>query len=154
MCSWYACANYITLKPLMLIKIPVTTFSYEVQISKTKTCLSELERHSGIYSFSDAYTCTHINRDGEDCLPGSQCCYDEDGDLITGPPSGGTVDIASPQGSVRCYLQHFFQDVLPSIYCCTGLFPDCQSYYQKRPSVPQTGYVPLVPGNSTCMYGI
>ena len=62
---------------------------------------------------------------------GQQCCYSEDGTLLVGPESGGTVDRYSPDEN---FWKHQFYDVLPYIFCCKGLFSDCSAYYDKRPS--------------------
>ena len=67
---------------------------------------------------------------------------------MCGPPGGGTIDMVSPQGGVDCFVQHFLVDVLPAIYCCTGLFPDCASYYAKRPSTKSVGYA------SECLWSV
>lgn len=76
---------------------------------------------------------------------GQQCCYNTSGRLIVGPPGGGTVDLYSPSSD---FLQHQLQDVLPFFYCCVGPFPNCDAYYQKRPSSDGTGYQLPVPGTS------
>ena len=83
---------------------------------------------------------------GEECQPGSQCCYDVGGGLITGPPNGGTVDKVSPQGSLRCYWEHFVEDVFPAIYCGFGLFSNPDAYYRKRPPTASAEYRLPVPG--------
>ncbi|XP_065911625.1 protein mesh-like isoform X3 [Dysidea avara] len=64
---------------------------------------------------------------------GQQCCYDDGGELVVGPPGGGTVDLYAPT-SWTSTLSHFTHDVLPFIYCCKGAFSNCDLYYQKRPS--------------------
>jgi len=66
---------------------------------------------------------------------GQQCCYDKNGNLLTGQPSGGTVDRFAPN-TFTGKLRHLRHDVLPYIYCCKGEFKDytCVKYYEKRPS--------------------
>ena len=48
---------------------------------------------------------------------GQQCCYDENEDLVVGPPGGGTVDLYAPN-SFWGRIKHFTHDVLPFFYCC------------------------------------
>ena len=74
---------------------------------------------------------------------GQQCCYSENGFLLTGPPGGGTVDLVAPEVSRS---RHFEMDVEPYIYCCKGVFSNCDAYYSKRPSSDGTGYELPVPG--------
>ncbi len=83
--------------------------------------------------------CVHREHQGS----GQQCCYDHAGLLIIGPDSGGTVDLYSPKSN---FLGHQLHDVLPYLYCCVGSFPDCNAYYQKRPSSDGTGYQCRPPG--------
>ena len=75
---------------------------------------------------------------------GNQCCYDDNGNLIVGPSSGGTVDKVSPS---RSTIDHFKEDIIPYLLCCVGLFRNCQTYYDRRPSDDGTAYRPFVPGN-------
>ena len=81
---------------------------------------------------------------------GNQCCYDKDGTLIVGPPSGGSVDKTAPTGTGINYLKNFLlhqaQDVIPYIFCCKGFFKSCQTYYDRRPSDDGSSYNPPVPG--------
>jgi len=73
----------------------------------------------------------------ENMESGQQCCYGRDGNLITGPMSGGTVDRVAPTGNFGInIIRHFFDDVLPAFYCCQGRFKDetCNLYYDRRPS--------------------
>ena len=74
---------------------------------------------------------------------GQQCCYSEDGTLLVGPESGGTVDLYAPD---QHFWKHQFHDVLPFIFCCKGLFSDCSAYYEKRPSDNGDGYDLIPPG--------
>ena len=74
---------------------------------------------------------------------GQQCCYDSNGDIIVGPPGGGTADLVSPDVS---FTEHFFEDVLPFWLCCkAGIFSSCGTYYQHRPSDDCSQYVPPPP---------
>ena len=68
---------------------------------------------------------------------GQQCCYDRDGHLLTGPNSGGTVDLVAPMGRFGYnIIRHQLEDVIPANYCCKGVYKDvtCGLYYEKRPS--------------------
>lgn len=76
---------------------------------------------------------------------GQQCCYDSDGTLLVGPPAGGTVDLVSPELEIS-RLEHFIDDVIPAIACCTGLFSNCDVYYEKRPSDDGSRFNPPPPG--------
>ena len=77
---------------------------------------------------------------------GQQCCYNSRGDLIVGPPGGGTVDIVSPAVNAT---QHFLKDVLPFLLCCkAGVFSNCGKYYESRPSDDCSRSIPPpLPGN-------
>ena len=79
---------------------------------------------------------------------GQQCCYRRNGDLIMGPESGGSVDLVAPDGFINT-IRHFFEDVIPAIYCCKGQRSSstCQLYYEKRPSDNGSRYNPPNPGN-------
>ena len=85
------------------------------------------------------------------CIPrsqtggsGQQCCYDDRGGLITGPPGGGTVDLVSPDVS---FVKHFVQDVIPSLLCCkAGIFSNCDEYFEHRPSENGVQFDPPIPG--------
>ena len=75
---------------------------------------------------------------------GNQCCYDQQGNIIVGPPGGGTVDRVAPG---RSKIDHFFEDVLPFIWCCKGEFSNCRdTYYRYRPSDDGSRYMPAPPG--------
>lgn len=71
---------------------------------------------------------------------GQHCCYNEHGHLITGPPSGGTVDLWSEDISPA---KHYRADVEPFLMCCKGELPNCGSYYMKRPSDDGSRFDPL-----------
>ena len=81
---------------------------------------------------------------------GQQCCYNKVGDLIIGPPGGGTVDLYAPTGFFG-KLNHFHHDVRPFFYCCKGEFSNCDAYYRKRPSDDGSRYNLQPPGN-ICTY--
>jgi len=73
---------------------------------------------------------------------GQQCCYNADGILIVGSPSGGSVNRIAPV-DMRSFYQHIQHDVIPFIYCC---FSSCIRYYERRPSDNGEGYQPILPG--------
>lgn len=68
---------------------------------------------------------------------GNQCCYDEKGNLIVGPPGGGTVDRVAPGKSI---IYHIYEDVLPFIWCCKGELANYTIYYHYRPSDDGSSY--------------
>jgi len=76
---------------------------------------------------------------------GQQCCYDKDGQLLVGPPGGGTVDLYAPTDWTG-FLKHLNHDVRPFFYCCRGEFSNCDSYYKKRPSDDGSRYNLQPPG--------
>ena len=63
--------------------------------------------------------------------PGQQCCYGENGNIITGI-NGGTADLIAPT-NWKTTIFHFLVDVYPWILCCTGRFKDCSRYTSRRP---------------------
>lgn len=65
------------------------------------------------------------------CGAGQQCCYDGNGDIITGN-NGGTADLVAPVGW-ECTFEHFKEDVYPWFLCCQGKFKDCGRYTSRRP---------------------
>ena len=70
---------------------------------------------------------------------GNQCCYKNNGVLITRQTSGGSVVKVSVVGSSQFdyltnLIRHQFEDVLPRIYCCIGKRASCDTYYKRRPS--------------------
>ncbi len=80
---------------------------------------------------------------------GQQCCYLDNGILATNSPSGGTVDLVSPEIDTR---EHIVMDVIPAITCCLVPFSNCDTYYDKRPSDNGNRYNPPPPGMSElCM---
>ena len=64
------------------------------------------------------------------CSEGQQCCYGDDGALVTGQPAGGSVDIVSPFVDFNAHLMN---DLLPYAYCCRG-GQLCNQYDELRPS--------------------
>lgn len=74
---------------------------------------------------------------------GSQCVYDNDGNLMVGPFGGGTLDRYSP---TQHPIRHFFWDVAPYVACCRlsgkeKADKNCiHKYYQQRPSDDGTKY--------------
>ena len=84
---------------------------------------------------------------------GQQCCYGDNGNLLTGSQRGaGSVDRIAPVGQ-RGTLGHFRTDVLPYMFCCWGEFADCEAYHEKRPADNGEGYRIIPPGIYT-EYGI
>ncbi len=74
---------------------------------------------------------------------GQQCCYDKDGNIIVGPPGGGTEDTYSPDGLTDT-SRHFLYDVVPWFACC--YFSDqCDKYYLYRKSDDCSEYNPPRP---------
>jgi len=65
---------------------------------------------------------------------GQQCVYDESGNLIVGPPNGGSADLHSPRNPTG-EAEHILYDILPWCACCkSSNMKDCNKYYKKRPS--------------------
>lgn len=81
---------------------------------------------------------------------GQQCCYRENGNLVKGEPSGGSVDITSPNVN---YNRHLINDVIPYLSCCKGQTgsTNCDVYYQRRPSGNEMGYILPIPGTFTVL---
>ena len=86
--------------------------------------------------------------------PGQQCCFDSSGDIIVGPPGGGTADLVAPT-NWKTNLTHLRDDVVPYFLCCKGRFRDCSRYYDKRPSDDCSDYPERPPPgmhkNHTCL---
>lgn len=76
---------------------------------------------------------------------GQQCCYETDGGLVKGEPSGGSADIMSP---ITDYNRHLSDDIVPYLYCCHSEpgRSRCNEYFQWRPSGEETGYLLPIPG--------
>ena len=82
---------------------------------------------------------------------GQQCCYRQNGSLLVGPLSGGTVDLIAPNGLINS-VRHMYEDIIPAIFCCRASVgdtsPTCSLYYTHRPSDNGSRYNPPVPGNN------
>ena len=78
---------------------------------------------------------------------GQQCCYDNNGNLATGQPGGGTVDSYAPN-NLTGSLNHLRNDILPYVYCCKGELKEytCDMYYKKRPSDDGSRFILQPPG--------
>ncbi|KAJ8038622.1 Sushi domain-containing protein 2 [Holothuria leucospilota] len=72
---------------------------------------------------------------------GQQCCYGSDGNILVGPPGGGTADAIAPDGASFSTLAHFVIDVVP-FYACCRWSNNCDTYYAFRPSHDCTDYDP------------
>ncbi|XP_033632529.1 sushi domain-containing protein 2-like [Asterias rubens] len=76
---------------------------------------------------------------------GQQCCYAKDGNILIGPPGGGTADRYSPEDH---FWKHQWYDVLPWFGCCK-FTQNCKTYYNYRPSDDCSKYVPPLPAAGT-----
>ena len=78
---------------------------------------------------------------------GQQCCYQQNGSLIIGPGSGGTIDSVAPNGLINS-VRHFFEDIIPAVFCCNLHTSQvtCRLYYDNRPSDDGSRYNPPPPG--------
>ena len=74
---------------------------------------------------------------------GQECCYDVDGNLVIGPPGGGSADVMSPRVD---YNGHVLMDLAPYVLCCTGNAANCEVYYSERPSGEEDNYRLPIPG--------
>ena len=83
---------------------------------------------------------------------GQQCCYDFNGNLLIGPPGGGTINTIAPIDT-KSTSEHLEEDVLPFLYCCKAEQPYCDKYYQVRPSDNGSRYNPPNPGMQIIGYG-
>lgn len=73
-----------------------------------------------------------------------QCCYDSNGVLLVGPPSGGTLDMSNK------LIDHIMMDVDPHDWCCKkGNAENCAKYYEKRPSDDGSRWVRPNPGGGS-----
>ncbi|XP_038055045.1 sushi domain-containing protein 2-like [Patiria miniata] len=72
---------------------------------------------------------------------GQQCCYGKDGNILVGPPGGGTADRYSPG---EHFWKHQWYDVFPWI-CLCKLSDNCTEYYKYRPSDDCSKYEPPRP---------
>lgn len=81
-------------------------------------------------------------------MEGQECCYDANGNLLVGAPSGGTVDFA-PHQPLTDPWPHYVTDIRPESYCCHvrgAPRSTCQSFYKLRPSDNCGRYNPDPPG--------
>lgn len=79
---------------------------------------------------------------------GQQCCYDNENNLIVGPPGGGTLDLQHSGESLFSIVSHLIEDVVPYFYCCK--FSDnCEKYYEKRPSDDGSRWTPPTPAGGS-----
>ncbi|XP_038047433.1 sushi domain-containing protein 2-like [Patiria miniata] len=76
---------------------------------------------------------------------GQQCCYGTDGNILVGPPGGGTADRYSPG---EHFWKHQWFDVLPWL-CLCKLSNNCKEYYKYRPSDDCSDYDPPRPAGGT-----
>ena len=76
---------------------------------------------------------------------GQQCCYNEEGNLIVGPPNGGSLDRVHIEAEIPG-LSHFFHDLVPYWDCCITAPHNCAKYFEKRPSNDGSSYEPPRPG--------
>ena len=69
-----------------------------------------------------------------DFNPGQQCCYGDDGNIITGT-NGGTADLIAPT-NWKTTPVHFLVDLVPWFLCCSYLaspYKACSQYISHRP---------------------
>ncbi|XP_038056066.1 uncharacterized protein LOC119728062 [Patiria miniata] len=78
---------------------------------------------------------------------GQQCCYGKDGNILVGPPGGGTADRFGPGGFWNIIWHQWF-DVLPWL-CLCKLSNNCKEYYKYRPSDDCSDYNPPRPAGGT-----
>ncbi|XP_038044291.1 sushi domain-containing protein 2-like [Patiria miniata] len=76
---------------------------------------------------------------------GQQCCYGTDGNILVGPPGGGTADRYSPG---EHFWKHQWFDVLPRL-CLCKLSNKCKEYYKYRPLDDCSDYDPPRPAGGT-----
>ncbi|XP_071813704.1 sushi domain-containing protein 2-like [Apostichopus japonicus] len=77
---------------------------------------------------------------------GQQCCYGSDGNILVGPPAGGTADAYALHIGT---IWHFWYDILPWLSCCKQESHLCSFYYEFRPSDDCSQYQPPRPTRST-----
>ncbi|XP_038044296.1 uncharacterized protein LOC119718996 [Patiria miniata] len=77
---------------------------------------------------------------------GQQCCYGRDGNILVGPPGGGTADSYCPSDWNTVWHQWF--DVVPWL-CLCKLSNNCKEYYKYRPSDDCSNYEPPRPAGGT-----
>ncbi|PIK57231.1 putative sushi domain-containing protein 2 [Apostichopus japonicus] len=77
---------------------------------------------------------------------GQQCCYGSDGNILVGPPAGGTADAYALHIGT---IWHFWYDILPWLSCCKQESHMCSFYYEFRPSDDCSQYQPPRPTRGT-----
>ena len=79
---------------------------------------------------------------------GQQCCYNEQGNLLVGPPKGGFLARVHVEVGVPVF-SHFFYDIVPFWDCCL-LSDNCRNYFERRliKKAPPVPPVPPVPGKN------
>ncbi|PIK59657.1 putative sushi domain-containing protein 2 [Apostichopus japonicus] len=77
---------------------------------------------------------------------GQQCCYGSDGNILVGPPAGGTADAYALHIGT---IWHFWYDILPWLSCCKQESHLCSFYYEFRPSDDCSQYQPPRPTRGT-----
>ena len=67
-------------------------------------------------------------------MPSQQCCYNDNGVLVTGDLAGGHVEQMSPLVNFNA---HNMNDLLPFAFCCRGSTNStkCDLYDVRRPSI-------------------
>ena len=101
--------------------------------------------NTGIGTHKHTHTHTHTSTHTHSSMLSSaqECCYNGAGELMIGAPGGGSVD-KTAQTNNR--VSHFLGDVRPYLLCCSGYAPQCQKYYEHRPSDNGSRYQPPIPG--------
>lgn len=94
----------------------------------------------------EAVQCFRQTSTNSDLSTEQECCYNDEGFLITGSPNGGAVKRVSKDVN---RARHFVEDTRPFLLCCTGQTPNCGQYYGKRPSDDGSRFNPPSPGQCT-----
>ena len=71
----------------------------------------------------------------------TECCYNNANTLIIGPEGGGSLNMHDPSASIT---QHLLNDLYPFLLCCKWS-ANCDKYYEKRPSITSSGFIPPSP---------
>ena len=71
----------------------------------------------------------------------TECCYNNAHTLIIGPGGGGSLNMHDPSASIT---QHLLNDLYPFLLCCKWS-ANCDKYYEKRPSITSSGFIPPSP---------
>ena len=125
-------------------------WNMDVDLSTATRSLSSSIDESGLSTCSCRFS--HAGAAGcyRSAGPGrtrQQCCYTEDGGLITDANEGaGTGDCVGGTGSLANSIDHLLEDILPFIVCCK-VNDDCGRYYEERlPSNSDDYFPPFPPG--------